>query len=255
MITLAQTPDKGYGSFVVILEDLIGRYINTLGFWEIHMYQLYSKLLKETDVVLDAGANIGFHTIGLAKFSKKVYAFEPQALIYNILTTNILYNDSTRKVEQFRLGLGNSNSTVKMCSLDKYREKDGTDNYGGRGIAVEGEEGNEEIKVVPFDSLGLDIDVIKMDVQNYELEALTGMLDTLNRCKPWMMLENYREIEKDQKVIELLKSLNYIVYRPSDDNPLPKEDCICFNKDNEKHVSLINTFDTNEQLKQFYKLV
>lgn len=253
MITLTQTPDKGYGSFVVILEDLIGRYINTLGFWEVHLYQLYSKLLKDTDVVLDAGANIGFHAIGMAKFSKKVYAFEPQPLIYNILTTNVLYNDLTKKIEQFRLGLGDSDTVVKMCPLVKYREQDGTDNYGGRGIAV-GEEGDEEIKIVRFDTLNLDIDVIKMDVQNYELEALTGMIETLKRCKPWMLLENYREIEKDQKVIELLKSMNYIIYRPSDENPFPKEDCVCFSKENEKHAEMISVFQTHDQLKSLYKI-
>lgn len=253
MITLTQTSDKGYGSFVVIAEDLIGRYIDHYGFWELHLHQLYSKMLKETDVVLDAGANIGFHAINMSKLCKKVYAFEPQPLIYNILTTNILYTDSTRKIEQFRLGLGDKEATVKMCPLTKYKEKDGAENYGAREIATK-EEGNEEVSIISFDSLGIDIDVIKMDIQNYELEALTGMLLTLNKCKPWMMLENYRELEKDQKVVDLLKSIDYLVYRPTDLNPFPKEDCLCFNTNNEKHKEFINIFDTNEQLKSFYKI-
>ena len=255
MKTLIQTEDKGYGSFIVIKEDLIGDYISNAGFWEIPQYDIYTLILNDTDIVLDAGANIGFHTVNMAKSAKKVYAFEPQPFIYNILCSNILFNDITHKVEQFKLGLGNFEGVVKMRPLEDYKESNGMQNYGGRGIATGDEEGDEEIKIVTFDSLDLYIDVVKMDIQNYELEALMGMKNTIKKCKPWIMIENYENVEKDKKVLQFLKDLNYQIYRPMEDNILPKEDCICFNKDNPKHKNKINLFDTNHQLKIFYKKV
>jgi FkbM family methyltransferase len=252
MKTLIQTEDKGFGSFIVLKEDLIGRYIQNMGFWEIPQHNIYSVILQKTDVVLDAGANIGFHTVGMAKIAKKVYSFEPQPIMYNILTANILFNDLTTKVEQFRLGLGESEATVKLCPLNDYKESDGVDNYGARGIATEEEYGDEEIKIIAFDSLEVDVDAVKMDIQNYELEALKGMVNTLKKCKPWIMIENYIDVEKDKKVLEFLKDLNYEIYRPFKD-PLPTEDCICFSTENPKHVNKIDLFNSNHQLKSFYK--
>ena len=93
MYNLIQTQDKGFGSFIVIKNDLIGNFINHHGFWENHLCHIYKTLIKETDIVVDAGANIGFHTIQFAKKAKKVYSFEPQKLVFNILSTNILFND------------------------------------------------------------------------------------------------------------------------------------------------------------------
>ena len=69
---LFQTQDKGFGSFIVIQNDLIGNFINQNGFWENHLCHIYNNLIKETDIVVDAGANIGFHTVQFAKKAKKV---------------------------------------------------------------------------------------------------------------------------------------------------------------------------------------
>ena len=84
---LIQTENKGLGSFLVLKNNLIGRFINHYGVWENHLYEIYSKLIKPKDIILDGGANIGFHTIHVAKLSVegKVYAFEPQKLIFNLL--------------------------------------------------------------------------------------------------------------------------------------------------------------------------
>jgi FkbM family methyltransferase len=249
MINIIQTEDKGYGSFIVILNDLIGRFINKYGFWEIHLYTLYKLFLKDTDVVLDAGANIGFHTVHMAKSCKKVYAFEPQPLIYNILSTNILFNDLSNKVEHYRLGLGDKEETLKMAPIDNFDEKDGTKNYGGRNITKDSD-GEEEVKVVVFDSLNIDIDAIKIDVQGFETEAFNGMVNTLKRCKPWIMLENYMDSEKDQAVLIFLKELGYEIYRPVENN-LPMEDCLCIVKDEDKHNNIKNIIE--EQLSTVYR--
>lgn len=249
MVNIGQTENKGFGSFIVIKNDLIGRYINNYGFWEIHLYDLYKTFLKDTDVVLDAGANIGFHTVHMAKSCKKVYAFEPQPIIYNILCTNILFNDISEKVEQYKFGLGDKEITLKMSPISKFDEKDGTRNYGGRSI-TEDSDGEEEVKLITFDSLNIDIDVIKIDIQGFELQAFRGMIGTLKRCKPWIMLENYLDNEKDNEVLILLKELGYDIYRPLD-NGLPKEDCVCIIKEDDKHINIKKVME--EQLSTHYK--
>lgn len=239
-MALRQTDNKGFGSYIVAENDLIGNFIAVHGFWERHLFDIYSQLLTKEDVVLDAGANIGFHTTQFARFASKVYAFEPQPLVFNILTTNVLFHDATDKVKQFRLGLGQEEKKAYMEAIEKYPDGPTGVNLGGRGLTDEQE--GEEVEVVIFDKNfpGVDISMIKMDVQGYELAALKGMEAMLTRCKPWMLLENY-ENEHDQQVINYLTSMNYEVYRPT--KYLPPEDCIAITTET-KHDN-IRTFIHN----------
>lgn len=246
---LIQTADRGCGTFLVVKNDLIGRTIDQYGYWENHVWNFYNRFLKDSDVVLDAGANVGFHTVNMAKKAKFVHAFEPQPLMYNLLCANVLLNEVTHKVEQHRLALSDKESVVKLQPLNMFDEQDGTHNFGGRGLTEEGR-GEGGIKTIAFDSLNIDINVIKIDVQGFELFAINGMLETLRVNKPWILLENYEELHNDEQVLAILFDLGYEVYRLQ---VTPREDCICLHKNNVDHVNLRNCLDT--ELSEYYKKI
>lgn len=63
-----------------------------------------------------------------------------------------------------------------------------------------------EIEVRRVDDLGLDPDFIKVDVEGYELEAVTGMLETIERSRPVMMVESSDALPD---LLELLIGLDY----------------------------------------------
>ena len=109
-----------FGNFCLIENDLISNCINNYGYWEAHLHYFYSRLIKEDDIILDGGANIGFHTVQFAKLANKgkVYAFEPQPLIFNILSTNSLFNGLSDIIQQYRLGLSDKESTETLTSID-----------------------------------------------------------------------------------------------------------------------------------------
>jgi FkbM family methyltransferase len=234
-MNLIQTQDKGFGSFIVIENDLIGRFINKHGFWEPHLWNVYTRLISPNDVILDAGANIGFHTIQFAKLGKKVYAYDPQPIIYNLLCTNILFNGVTDKVEQYKLGLSDKPGIIKMQPLQECDQLDGSHNYGGRGL-VSNDKGEEEVELTIFNK---DINVIKIDIQDSEIYAFRGMEDVLDRCEPWIMFENYEDQDNSKLVLDFLLNKDYIVYRSMVGN---KEDCYAF-KNIEKHQKIKNTLD------------
>lgn len=230
---LHQTQDKGFGSFIVIQNDLIGNFITQYGFWENHLCHIYNNLIKETDIVVDAGANIGFHTVQFAKKAKKVYSFEPQKLIFNLLSTNILFNNVSPNVNNYRLGLGDKKLTLNMTPLIDSIQPGGMENFGGLGLSTENKD-TEEVDVVVFDDLGLDaIDVVKMDIQGSELYALKGMEKTLDRDEPWIMLENYIDQENDQKVIQYLLDKGYEIIRLMIGN---KDDCFIIKPNKHQYV-------------------
>ena len=225
-MNLIQTKDVGLGSFFVIENDLIGNYINHYGFWEPWLIEIYQKLIQPTDVILDAGANIGFHTIQFARLGKKVYAYDPQPIIFNVLTANILFNGATDIVEQYRLGISDKPGNIKI--QPQLTEQNGNVNFGGRGLTND-DNGEGYAELVQFDK---DVDVVKMDIQGSEIYALKGMESVIDRCEPWFLIENYLGGEDDIKVLEFLNSKGYIIYRYE----LKNEDCIAFKPEKHKRI-------------------
>jgi FkbM family methyltransferase len=233
-MNLIQTKDIGAGSFVIIENDLIGQYILRHGIWEGHLANIYSQLINETDVILDAGANIGFHTVQFARFGKKVYAYDPQPTIFNLLSANILFNGATDKVEQFRLGLSDKPGSIRMEPVNKFDQPNGMYNFGGRGLTND-ETGEESVELVTFDK---DVDVIKIDIQGSEIYAFKGMEQMIDRCQPWIMFENYEDGENDKKVLDFLLNKGYVIYRLMSNL---NEDCFAFKPelDNHKKVKIV----------------
>lgn len=141
------------------------------------------------DVFYDIGANIGTHSIFVAKCSDniKVHSFEPENKNCTALLENIKYNKLTN-ITTHRIALGEER---KKGSLFLYNEISGE----GRNsiIPIEGKN-TQSIDVWDLDSyiqykkLQLP-NFIKIDVEGYELQVLNGMTATLQNAKPKLFIE------------------------------------------------------------------
>jgi FkbM family methyltransferase len=223
-----------FGNFCLIENDLISNCINNYGYWEAHLHYFYSKLIKKDDIVLDGGANIGFHTIQFAKLANegKVYAFEPQPLIFNVLSTNSLFNGLSNIIQQYRLGLSDKESTETLTSMDNPGVSMAADciNWGGRGFTEK--DGEDTATTVTIDSFKLSkLNFIKLDIQGFESKALIGGKKTIEKNKPIIFIENYdgrcgddiETKERERAPIDLLLSWGYKGYRLLMGN---EDDCI-----------------------------
>ena len=216
-----------YGNFIVVQNDLIENFMANYGFWERHLVEIYSKFITPESIIIDAGANIGFHTIQFAKLGKLVYAFEPQSLIFNLLSSNIMLNELSSKIKQYRLGLSDKKLQLYMESEEVHMQSNNIHNLGGRGITKNSSGTTEQVDLIKFDdefqNIG-KVDFIKMDIQGSELYALKGMETLLLKNKPWMLLENY-DNDNGKEALNYILSLGYTLYRPL--THFPNEDCIC----------------------------
>ena len=238
------------GNFCLIENDLISNYINNNGYWESHLYSLYSKIIKPDSIVLDGGANIGFHTIQFAKLANKgkVYAFEPQPLIFNVLSTNVLINGASEIISQYRLGLSDKEDIETLTSM----KNPGVSmtpyciNWGGRGFTEK--DGDEIATTIALDSFNIPkLDFIKLDIQGFEYKALIGGINTIKNNMPTIFIENYDgrcadyQIEQERAPIDLLLSWGYKGYRLLIGN---NDDCIfTISKD------IISLIEDNNQIK------
>ena len=120
--------------------------------------------------VLDIGAWVGTWTMKINPFCGRVVAFEPDPLHYECLVKNV-----PEEVETHQLAVGNDK---KMISLSE-------DNFTQAKRVV----GEGNIPMVTIDSLNFtDVDLIKIDVEGYEMEVLKGADKTLQNVK-YLMIE------------------------------------------------------------------
>lgn len=130
-------------------------------------------------VIVDVGANIGNHTLYFANFLKyeKIVSFEPLPANFEILEANLPYFN----IELHQLALSDKKTALKM-----------TPNVGNMGASRIDGQGGIEVEAITLDSLNLkNVTLIKIDVENHEPLVLEGAKDTILRCHPLILIEDW----------------------------------------------------------------
>lgn len=168
----------------------------------------FRQLLKPGSVVVEAGANIGAHTLHLSRLAGnagQVHVFEPQRRIFQILCANLALN-SVSNVHPRQEGLGSVNGTMWVSAPDAGAVA----NFGG--VALSGS-GLEPVQIVTLDSLGLKrLDLVKIDVEGMEERVIQGGIDTIRRLRPKLYLENDpgdAGLAKSASLIRAIRDLGY----------------------------------------------
>lgn len=148
-------------------------------------------------VLIDGGANIGTYTIPWAQLMGdwgSVIAFEPQEFVFYALCGNIALNNCY-------------NAQARMCALSHcmgsilvpewdMREPH---NFGSLQLG----EGTKHVPTITIDSLHLPrLDILKLDLEGMEPDALHGSQSTIKRHRPIIVAE--AAICTPQRIIESL---------------------------------------------------
>jgi FkbM family methyltransferase len=159
------------GRFLLPKKDSdIPREIIRSGVWAPGDVSLFKRLIEPGQTVVDAGANIGHHSVVFSKAagtSGRVVAFEPQAYLFILLCANLALN-GCRNCLPFRMALGETSGTLRMGFLDYETDN----NFGALCSSTTHPEWavGEEIEIVTLDaflsSRKLRPHFIKIDVQN-----------------------------------------------------------------------------------------
>ncbi len=177
--------------------------------------------LRAGDVALDIGANIGAHTLHLARCvgpSGRVFAFEPTAFAFRKLLTNIALNPSLASrivAEQVMLvdprcgtlepQLYSSWPLVLAPRLHEEHFGQLKNTTGARAMALD-----EYIKMREVSSVNL----IKLDVDGHECSVLRGAEETIRRHRPAIVMELAPYVLRDaghelEDLVGIIQSLGY----------------------------------------------
>jgi FkbM family methyltransferase len=138
----------------------------------------FMALLKPEDIVLEAGANIGYYTLLCAQRCRMVYAIEPHPYNLERLGRNVQLNQLSN-IELFLCAVGSKEQRVEFyCS---------TSSNCHSCIAPSGDKSNViEVDEVQIDTLMSDRElptILRMDIEGYEYQALSGAAKVLRHVR------------------------------------------------------------------------
>jgi len=167
--------------------------------------KIFSQFLKKGDVVAEVGANIGAHTIAIAKLvgqTGQVLAFEPQRVIFQILCANLALN-GLFNVRTYQAAVGRETGMITVPQINYTTEA----NFGGLSLGKW--DAGENVQVLKLDALNLPaLRLLKVDVEGMEAEVLSGAKQTIAKYRPILYVENDRRAHSEQ-LIELLNAFGY----------------------------------------------
>lgn len=177
----------GPGSFILGKCDL-SRRLEQEGenfFFDAHINQCY-EILNKDSIAIDAGANIGTHTVYMAKRCKKVIAFEPQKNVYFHLCGNLFLNGCLN-VDAHNIPLYSTQTYMKMTNGTPAYDREHYSASEGFSPNASPEEG---ILATTIDKLNLnELTLIKIDTQGSDLAVMRGAVETIARTKPAIIFE------------------------------------------------------------------
>jgi FkbM family methyltransferase len=149
------------------------------------------KIAQSNFIVFDVGANIGFVTLNLAKCCSDgfVYAFEPDSRTFNTLQVNLKENNY-QNIASYQVALGTRTEKMLLSRIERT-------NPGANRILPQRsphEYDQEWVDVEPLDLIAdrlsiPRVDLIKIDVEGFELFVLKGAENLIRKFKPILFVE------------------------------------------------------------------
>jgi FkbM family methyltransferase len=201
------------------LDDWIQKQIFFFGRYEVEKLQTFywQNNIKENQVILDIGANVGYYSLMAAKRNRHgtVYAFEPISKTFNRLQENISLNRFAN-IKPFNLAVADSDKSLKFFVGDEK-------NTGTSSITLHQNFNGElqTVRAITIDEFVVKekishIDYIKIDVEGAEMKVLRGMKKTLQQLNPTVLIELLDEklLPAGSSVKEVYLFFAELAYKP-----------------------------------------
>lgn len=200
-----------YGYFLYNPNDAyVGRSLDLYGEFSEGEVDFFRRLMQPGMVAIDVGANIGAHSVALARIvgpSGSVLALEPQRQVFQILTANAALN-GLANIHVMHTAAGAKAGSVVVPHVDYDR----AGNFGGIAVSEDPETQGDRVPLIALDGLNLPAcHLLKIDVEGAEADVIDGAAKLIQTFEPVIYAENDRP-EKSQALLSRLLKLGYRLY-------------------------------------------
>gem|GEM_PF-352653 len=202
---------NGFTMLVSGTDEGIGR---ELAFYRVHeptLTKFLPTFVLPGDTVLDIGANIGYYTLLLSQLvgpTGMVIAVEPHPDNVRLLKLNLKLNRVTNTVV-VPVAISDEVGVAQMfiSKGSNWHSLHPTPQSTDQSITVPTTTVDALVR-----QLEQPIDLIRMDIEGWEVKALRGAENTLKRDKPTLVMEvhpSYLQPEETKELLQWLQSLGY----------------------------------------------
>ncbi len=181
----------------VILNDFREVYLDNV--YAKHFFM--GKAVKDNDVILDLGANVGGFSLWACSQANNVkcYAVEPHPGIRQEIEENIKLNGLHENIFPVDKCISSKNEKLKMSFDEEVFTM----------TKISNQIGDIEVDALSIDNLIVDldlkkIDLIKLDIEGSEREAISGARQTLIKYKPKLALSGYHLVDDVYFLVDLI---------------------------------------------------
>ncbi len=205
------------------ISDFVDKYLWVTGEYEPKLKKFIKDYLKEGDVFLDIGANIGYFSIVASRIVKKegsVISIEANPSMVDRLITNLELNKANN-VQVINKAASNEKGVLEFYIPN-------INNSGMASLRAQDNSTKINVETIVLDDTLREIknlDFVKIDIEGAKLIALRGMKSLIIRFNPIIVLELTDEFLKSfnsssSDLINFLKSLNYCLFSLETGEPI-----------------------------------
>jgi FkbM family methyltransferase len=206
-------------------DQFISNYLARDRIWEPFETEIFCRLCKPGDFVLDLGANIGWYTVIASRLTGnvgKIVSFEPDLTNLTLLNKNVAMSGGVAAVEIMNIALGDREENGKLFISEN--------NLGDHRLFSDGTQRETlDVQVKTLDSFFAKSihkpTIVKSDTQGSEARILRGAANLFEEgWRPILILEfwPFGLVNSGDDPLELWKwliSLEYILYELSEGYP------------------------------------
>jgi len=192
--------------------------------------------LEPGSIIVDGGTNIGFFSVPVAHRTQgrdiRIIGFEPQRQLFQALSGSLVLNGYSH-VYLHNCGLGQTAGSAELPAVDYSVAQDfGTVKISATTTTTEHAwMRDRQVDVVSIDAMQLPrLDFFKLDVEGYEVPALTGAIKTLQQHRPWIWVEYF--ITGTEPIQEALADLDDYAFFVID-----YQNMLCAPRERLKHIT------------------
>jgi FkbM family methyltransferase len=181
--------------------------------------KIFLPLAKASNTVVDIGANTGLYSLLVGKVAPKtkVFAIEPYFVNYKRLTKNIFIN-GLDNIIPMKIAIGDESGSVEFNVPQKEMISEVASMVSSfpPSMFPELKWSKTSVEMMTLDEFAyknqLKIDLIKCDVETYEMSVFKGAHEVLTTHRPAILFESFLDDERKVFFNHLLEQYDYHVY-------------------------------------------
>lgn len=178
----------GHKIFVDTRDISLTPHILLDGYWEMWITNVFINLVEDGMNIVEIGTNVGYYSLIFASKvgeSGKLFAFEANPQIFDMLHQTIEINGFLNRVELVNKAIMNSSGKISFNILKRHHGSGSIVKFSDEHL----ERSRDEIEIIDIDTISLDeyfnnrdikIDIIKIDAEGSEPYIFDGMKKLIN---------------------------------------------------------------------------